>query len=93
MYLERVISKGNCYLYLKAYSVRTNYSRPYKTVYKFGRIETALQNMKAWKSDFSSFPGELKELGLNKTDLDNWIKTLETGKHTRTGREFDLKVI
>lgn len=84
MFLERVRAKGNYYLYLKAYSVRSNYAKPYVTVYKFGRVERALKNMKAWKNDFNSFPGELKELGLNKKDLDSWIRAIESGSTTKT---------
>lgn len=92
MYLEKIKSKGNYYLYLKAYEVRENYSRPYKTVYKFGRADQALKHFYEWRRNFETlFPIELLEMGCSREDLEGWIKTIETGKHHRTGRSFKIE--
>lgn len=89
MYLERVKSKGNCYLYLKNYSVRQNYASNKVTVYRFGRIEQALESMYRWKRNFKEFPKDLIDIGCNKKDLEIWIQTLETGVH-KSGKKFGL---
>ncbi|TRM08768.1 hypothetical protein FH966_14795 [Lentibacillus cibarius] len=90
MYLERVVSKGFCYLYLKEYAVRSHYASNSIIVYRFGRIEKALKNMYIWRNDFGLFPEQLQNLGCTQKDLNEWIRTLETGVH-KTGRVFALK--
>lgn len=37
--------------------------------------------------NFNEFPKELIDLGCNKFDLEDWIRTLETGI-TKTGKRF-----
>lgn len=88
-YLSRIHSKGRCYLYLKEYAVRKHYSSRSIIIYRFGRLEIALSDMKKWKRNFNLFPKELKKEGFCKKDLDQWIRTLETGIH-KTGRIFAI---
>lgn len=78
MFLERSVSKGKVYLYLKQYAVRQNYANQKIILYSFGRMEKALQNMYAWKNDFSTFPRELTDIGCTKRDLLSWIRKIET---------------
>lgn len=93
LFLERVTSKGNCYLYLRQYSVREHYHNNKITVFSFGRIERALKTMYSWNKDFQTFPQELIEIGCSKEDLQRWIETLETGVHQKTGRKFNCKFV
>ncbi|WP_208592320.1 hypothetical protein [Gracilibacillus suaedae] len=88
MFLGRVRAKGKTYLYLKKYCIRENYEANATIIYAFGRIDNALSKMYEWKNDFSSFPLELKQQGCTKKDLLNWIDTLESGIHKRSGRSF-----
>lgn len=88
LYLERVCSKGQYYLYLRKYKVRSYYESNKKTVYRFGRIEDALSRMYFWKRNFELFPHELKVYGCTYDDLLSWINTLENGVH-KTGRTFE----
>lgn len=68
MYLEKVKAKGKTYLYLKKYNVKK------MTVYRFGRIEKARENMEVWKEDINTMPKELKELGCTRDDIHRWIQ-------------------
>ena len=79
-FLERVNSHGFTYLYLNEYAVRKNYSTNRMTIYRFGRIENALEKMYRWQNNFSEFPNELKKLGFNKYDLNKWIDRVENMK-------------
>jgi hypothetical protein len=79
VFLSTVKSKGNFYVYLCCYAAKQNYSRTSITVYRFGRKEAAISNMRNWKVHFEEFPEELVVLGCGKKDLEEWISYLETG--------------
>lgn len=91
MFLSKVKSNGNHYLYLSRYDSKEHYVIKRKTIYKFGRLEFAIKNMYEWREDFKKFPLELLELGCVKSDLEGWIKTMETGV-TKTGRIFEVAI-
>lgn len=57
------------------------------TVYRFGRKEIAIRNMHNWKVHYEEFPEDLTALGCNKKDLEEWIRTLETGI-SKTGKQL-----
>lgn len=78
MYLEKVVSKGVGYYYLRKYLVREHYTTRKIIVYKFGREEKALSNMYKWRAFASEFPKELIQLGCTSKDLENWIRYIET---------------
>lgn len=81
MYLEKVKSKGNYYVYLKQYDRTVTYSHDKRVyLYSFGRIDKALNKMYEWKKDSSRFPGELLEIGCGIDDVKQWIKRLEKHK-------------
>lgn len=71
---ERVIKNG------KSQVIKTN-------IFRFGRVEKAIENMYTWRDDFDKFPKELKDLGYDFDDLQDWILTLETNV-TKTGKSF-----
>jgi hypothetical protein len=74
---------------LKQYTSRDSYTNSNREiVYRFGRIEKALEDMHAWREDFGMLPYDLVALGCSRRDLDAWIHTLETGIH-KTGRKFN----
>ncbi|AIF45744.1 hypothetical protein X953_19910 (plasmid) [Virgibacillus sp. SK37] len=84
MYLERIKSKGNYYIYLRMYDQTITYSKNKKTtLYGFGRYEKAIKNMKKWERDFKQFPEELKALGCTRDDLGTWINKLEPRPRNR----------
>lgn len=88
MFISRVKSKGNYYIYLYGYHNKNGVPK-IKTLYGFGNIERALSSMKAWKEDFNSFPKELIDLGCTKEDLREWLKILKTGV-TKTGKKSKM---
>jgi hypothetical protein len=83
MFLTQSKAKGKRYLYLCCYAPMDSK----KIVYKFGRLELAIEKMRKWKMNFETFPVALKELGCTKKDLIQWINTIETGV-TKTGKRF-----
>lgn len=85
MFISHIKSKGNLYVYLYEYTNTGNSNK--QSLYGFGRKEKALKNMRVWRKDFSLFPKELVEFGCTKKDLNEWIKTLETGV-TKTGKRI-----
>ena len=87
MFLRQVKAKGNRYLYLCCY-YSDELVTDRKILYSFGRTENALNKMQNWSKDFTLFPNELKALGCEKEDLDDWIRTLKTGI-TKTGRRME----
>lgn len=74
MFLKTVTSKGHEYIYLYAYKDQRT---PRDTMYRFGRKEIALLNMKRWLEEFSEFPKELLAAGCTQMDLINWINKIE----------------
>lgn len=90
LYLAKVKAKGHYYLYLRMYSTdfRTDkYRNTRKTLFRFGRADTALKNMYTWRSNFNELPEELKKCGCARNDLENWIAHLEKLKRTINGLE------
>jgi hypothetical protein len=83
MFLTQSKAKGKKYIYLCCYAPMDSK----KIVYRFGRLEVAIEKMRKWKTDFETFPEELKELECTKKDLIQWISTIETGV-TKTGKKF-----
>lgn len=84
MFLKNVKSKGQVYIYLCAYDRQ---EKDRKIVFSFGRIDRAIGKMNSWKGDFRDFPILLSELGCRREDLEDWIRTIETGV-TKTGKQF-----
>ncbi|PEK65938.1 hypothetical protein [Bacillus pseudomycoides] len=82
-------SKGKLYVYLtKAF--RENGKKKNITLYKFGRLDIALENMYVWRDDFETkFPKELLNMEYDWNDLHEWILSLETG-YSKTGRKLTL---
>jgi hypothetical protein len=91
LFLSTIKSKGNYYIYLYSYAVRQDRFRTAKTVYRFGRKEMAIKKMHHWRNNFEEFPEDLLALGCNINDLEDWIRTLETGI-TKTGKQFKVIV-
>jgi hypothetical protein len=87
VFLENKKAKGNRYIYLCCYQSHEVSHSGRKFVYGFGRLEVAIKNMYSWKKNFQSFPIELLELGCDRSDLEEWINTIETGR-TKTGKVF-----
>lgn len=80
MYIERVKSKGRYYLYLKKYDGTIMFGSRKKTLYRFGRLENALEKMKFWLQDINCLPLPLQELGCNEEDIKKWIDSIELRK-------------
>lgn len=80
-------SKEKLYVYLiKAF--RENGKKKNITLYKFGRLDIALENMYAWRDDFEAkFPKELLNIGYDWNNLHDWILSLETG-YSKKGRKL-----
>ncbi|PFZ07186.1 hypothetical protein COL60_19405 [Bacillus pseudomycoides] len=80
-------SKGKIYVYLTK-ALRDNGKKKNITLYKFGRLDNALERMYAWRDDFENkFPAELLNLGYDWNDLHDWILSLETG-YSKKGRKL-----
>ena len=80
-------SKGKIYVYLTK-ALRDNGKKKNITLYKFGRLDNALERMYVWRDDFENkFPAELLNLGYDWNDLHDWILSLETG-YSKKGRKL-----
>ncbi|KAB5636575.1 hypothetical protein E8M24_25025 [Bacillus thuringiensis] len=80
-------SKEKLYVYLTK-ALRENGKKKNITLYKFGRMDIALENMYTWRDNFESmFPKELLNMGYDWNDLHNWILSLETG-YSNNGRKL-----
>lgn len=92
-YLSQVKANGKQYIYLTEYIGNQNYStKNERHVYAFGEVMMALIKMRRWRRKFNTeFPEELKELGYDAADLNEWIKTIQTGR-TSTGRKFGANI-
>ncbi|CDQ42118.1 hypothetical protein [Virgibacillus salexigens] len=73
MYIEKTKSKGVYYLYLRKYDGRIRYGTKKRTLYAFGRLEKARNNLIEWKNDISKLPEDLKKHGCTRDDLEKWI--------------------
>lgn len=92
-FLTQVRSNGKQYVYLAEYCGQQKHStRREKRIYSFGSIDEALYSMYYWRMAYETFPMELKDMGYEKKDLDEWIGTLESGV-SKTGRSKKFKVI
>lgn len=91
-YLSQVKAGGKQYIYLTEYCGNQEFGKKFeKHVFGFGNHKVALKRMKNWLNRFETdFPNYLRNLGYTKMDLENWIKTIETGI-TKTGRKFKIK--
>ncbi|MCI0767258.1 hypothetical protein [Bacillus sp. TL12] len=82
-------SKGKLYVYLMK-ACRENGKKKNITLYKFGRLDIALENMYAWRDEFDTkFPEELLKMGYDWNDLHSWVLSLETG-YSNKGRKLTL---
>lgn len=72
MYLEKSKAKGNVYLYLKEYDRKIKYGAKKRTLYRFGRLEEAREDILRWKKDIRSLPDELKQIGCTQDDIRRW---------------------
>ncbi|GIO25343.1 hypothetical protein [Oceanobacillus sp. J11TS1] len=78
MYIDRIKSKHKYYLYLRKYESSVTYSLDKRVlVFRFGREEHALAEMRAWLQDINLLPIELKKLGFTKEDVQEWINNVE----------------
>lgn len=93
MYIERVRSKGRCYLYLKKYDGRIMFGTKKKTLYRFGRLENALNEMKIWLEDMNCLPLALQELGCSEENLIEWINSIERQKKEPLYAFFNYRFI
>ncbi|MCC2248998.1 hypothetical protein JUJ52_03370 [Virgibacillus sp. AGTR] len=73
MYLEKIQSKGNYYLYLKEYDGSILYGSKKRTLYAFGRLEEARKNFVEWNNDINKLPDNFKKYGCTRDDLEKWI--------------------
>lgn len=86
MYLERVKAKGKHYLYLRTYDSSITYSKNKKvTLYRFGRLDNAIEEIEEWRKDPGKLPQKLKELNCTRGDLVSWIDYLRNKTAKRTG--------
>ncbi|MBU8905568.1 hypothetical protein [Desertibacillus haloalkaliphilus] len=91
-YLSQVKVKGRRYIYLTEYIGMSRFTTKTEiNVFSFGNREKALEKMTWWRKYFQEFPQELIDRGYGKKDLDEWIRTLETGK-SKTGRSNKFKI-
>ncbi|MFB6732588.1 hypothetical protein ACFCVW_29730 [Bacillus mobilis] len=78
-FLKFVLAKEMRYVYL-AVAEKKNKRVNTTILYKFGRIEKALENMYEMRDNFEGcFPSELKEKGYDWEDINDWILSIETG--------------
>lgn len=85
-FLSQVKVKGRRYIYLTEYVGKKKYGKyTERNVYGFGEKNKAFETMRQWQNDFSTFPEHLLKLGYGEKDLEDWIRTLETGI-SKTGR-------
>lgn len=73
MYVEKVKSKGNYYLYLRMYDGSIEIGTKKRTLFAFGRIDKALPVIKAMAHDKKEIPKELREVGLTRSVLLSWL--------------------
>ena len=85
-YLKFKRSKGNFYVYLVK-SVRDNGVKKDIVLYRFGRLEKALENLYDWRMNYEKTPKELLNFGYEWHDLHEWVNTLEMG-YSKTGRKL-----
>lgn len=60
-----------------------------KVVYSFGNTDRAIYKLYNWRDNPDKFPIELKKMGYDLCDLDDWILTIETGI-SKTGRKIKV---
>lgn len=91
-WLAQYKAKQKVYVYLQEYNPKEENAKKTQNIYSLGKKETSLLMLKGWLKDFpANFPLQLKEKGFGRVDLEEWIKTLETGV-TKTGRSRSFKV-
>lgn len=91
-YLGKTRANGYIYIYLRqSYrEKRENKSiSKYRNLFSFGEAKKALETMYSWRDQPETFPEELKAMGMDLEDLEEWILTLQT-QVTKTGKPFLL---
>ncbi|WP_255290567.1 hypothetical protein [Bacillus cereus] len=74
-------------------ALRENGKKKNITLYKFGRLDIALENIYACRDDFEDkFPKELMNMGYDWNDLHDWILSIETGD-SKWGRKLIVSEI
>lgn len=79
-YLSHVKSGGKVYLYLTVYDPthkERNTKKRERHIYRFGRLDKAIENMNIWLLIPSMFPEELKSLGFDMKALKDWISSIQ----------------
>lgn len=77
-WISLVRSNRETYVYLTEYiGDQTFTTKKELHVYRFGKINDALQDMKNWQQGREFFPLELYDKGYNYPDLCEWIQFLE----------------
>lgn len=77
-FIVKNVSKGREYFYLrKSIRVKNNVVNK-KNLFSFGSRKKAIENLNEWKNDISKMPNELKKLGYDLEDIDNWINQIES---------------
>lgn len=80
-WLTTINSNGSTYVYLLEYVGEQEFKRSREQiVYKFGRIEVALKEMEFWYKFDIFFPDDLRKMGYDRKNLNEWIKQLEKKK-------------
>lgn len=49
-------------------------------IFRFGREENAIADMKTWLRNIDLLPVELKELGCTREDVEKWVNSIESRK-------------
>lgn len=78
MFLQSIQSRGKQYIYLLTYENSQQRHQGKKIIYRFGRSNIAIEKMNQWQHDFKQFPDELKMLGCNQNDLEQWLSYVIT---------------
>ena len=78
-YLSQVKSNGNIYVYLTVYDPthKERNTKRERHIYRFGRLEKAIEKMNIWMLIPSMFPEELKNLGFDTKALKEWISFIQ----------------
>lgn len=78
MYVEKVKSKGNYYLYLRMYDGSIEIGTKKRTLFAFGRLEIVIKDIKKIAYGEKEMPEELKKIGLTRSVLLSWLKNNRT---------------
>lgn len=77
-YLTSTKSQGKRYFYLAQYTGKRPYTKnKHIHIYNFGNENIALERMTLWLMDNKFIPKELIELGIQISDIENWLERVK----------------